>query len=198
MERVADWVSELPWLAIVTLVAGSSLVTLVVGRFLDRAATAAAARREGYARASRALVAWNEYPYRIRRRTSNDPKVVGELVSLGHDLQEELAYVHAWVTADAPWMGKVFAAQRQQIGARVGRACQEAWNLPPLTSTAEMNLGGWGPGNPQVELDALHAASSWRFGSRRAMSLLGRRGHRVKPSVEPPQHAPIPPHGTHP
>lgn len=180
MEEVAGWLKDLPWATILGLVVGSSLVTVVLGKLLDRGASAAAARREGYARAARALVAWNEYPYRIRRRTSNDQEVVAGLVARGHDLQEELASAHAWVVADAPWMGEVFAAQRKTLSARVGPCCKEAWNSEPVRTTAEMNLNGWGPGSPEEVLNSFHAAVAWRFGPRRLVSFVGRRLHRPK------------------
>ena len=42
--------------------------------------------------ATRQLVAYAEYPYRIRRRTSDDPEELGRLAKLGHDIQEALRY----------------------------------------------------------------------------------------------------------
>ena len=180
MGELADWLSDLPWAVIVTLVAGSSLVTVVVGKLMDRGASAATARREGYARAAKALVAWNEYPYRIRRRTSNNADVVADLVARGHSLQEELAAVHAWVAADAPWVGEVFAAVRNEMNAGVGPCCNEAWEAAPATTTAGLNLNGWGPASPETPLAKLHKAASWRFGAQRLLWFIGRHIHRPK------------------
>lgn len=180
MGEFTHWVSHLPWGAIVTLVLGSSLVTLVVGKLIDQGASAAAARREGYARAARALVAWNEYPYRIRRRTSSGADVVAELVERGHSLQEELAAVHAWVAADAPWLGDVFAAVRNEMNSTVSASCNEAWETAPATTTAGMNLNGWGPGSPEASLAKLHEAASWRFGGRRLFWFIGKWKHSSK------------------
>ena len=167
MGDLAKWVTDLPWPAIVTLVLGSSLVTLVVGKLMDRGASAASARREGYARAARALVAWHEYPYRIRRRTSDDADTLAALANVGHDLQEELAAVHAWVVADAPWVAEVFANVRKGLDSKVGSCCKEAWEAGRVNGPAGMNLGGWGPAGADDALTSLHKAVAWRFGWRR-------------------------------
>lgn len=180
MGQLADWTSDLPWAAIVTLVAGSSLVTVMVGKLMDHGAGAAIARREGYARAAKALVAWHEYPYRIRRRTSNNADVVAELVGRGHSLQEELAAVHAWVSTDAPWVGEVFAAVRNEMNASIGPCCKEAWETVPAATTAGMNIDNWGPASPQKSLAKLHKAASWRFGAQRLLWFIGRHIHRPK------------------
>lgn len=167
MGDLAKWVSDLPWGAILAVVLGSSLVTLVVGKIMDRSASSATARREGYSRAARALVAWHEYPYRIRRRTSDDAATLTALADRGHDLQEELAAVRAWIVADAPWVGDIFAEVRKHMDTTTGASCAEAWEAEPVTSPAKMNLGGWGPGSPDALMKPLHKAVAWRFGVRR-------------------------------
>jgi hypothetical protein len=54
---------------------------------------AAAKRRDGYASAMKALVARTEFPYRVRRRSSDSPETLTALTQLGNDIQEQLAAV---------------------------------------------------------------------------------------------------------
>jgi hypothetical protein len=49
------------------------LATVTITTVAGRWAQATNRRRDAYAAAIATLVAWAEYPYRIRRRTSDDP-----------------------------------------------------------------------------------------------------------------------------
>src|SRR4051812_7632402 len=73
-------------------VLGTFITTVMVG--LRASATT---RREGYAAAVQTLVSWWEYPYRIRRRTSDTAEILSKLAEHGHDLQEGLASHRAWI-----------------------------------------------------------------------------------------------------
>jgi hypothetical protein len=50
------------------------IVTAAVSAISGRWAQATNRHRDAYAAAVKTLVAWAEYPYRIRRRTSDDPR----------------------------------------------------------------------------------------------------------------------------
>ena len=125
-----DWLTS-NGIGVITLILGSSVVTAIVSRFLDRGAASAQARREGYARAARpgCRPARHEYPYRIRRRTSDESGVVSELVNLGHDIQEDLAAAQAWVTAESSRMGELYRSVRGSIDVTVGPACRRRGTL---------------------------------------------------------------------
>src|SRR4051794_25186091 len=78
------------WVVIALALLGSSVVAGLITSVLGNLRAAATARREGYANAVRSLIARGEYPYRVRRRVSDDADVLAALVSRGHDLQEQL------------------------------------------------------------------------------------------------------------
>jgi hypothetical protein len=134
---------------------------------------AAARRRAGYARASSALVALAEYPYRIRRRTADDGAVLGDLVAKGSDLQQELRSCETWVMCENNRMGEVWREVLCDIKAATAPACKEAWNSPPIATAAGMNLGSWGPHGVEEKLKRFEKAA-------RRKRMCGERGEHCK------------------
>ena len=145
----------------------ATAVFAVVAAFRDRLQQAAAARRDRYADVSCTLTAWCELPYRIRRRTSDDGATLTALAERGHDLQERLAQHRAWIRTESSRSAKAFDLVLATINASVGPAMNDAWNQPPVTEPAGMNLQGWGPSGCQAQLDRFETEVQWRFGLRR-------------------------------
>jgi hypothetical protein len=137
---------------------------------LNRRAETEARRRQAYAAAMQVLVEWIEYPYRIRRRTSDDPLELRRLADIGHDIQQRLRYHRTWVLLEHPPTGKLYTDVLATISERVGAACQSSWRLPPISAATDMNLAGWGPGSFQADLGRLETVISHRFGWRRLLS----------------------------
>ncbi len=165
------------WVVVALTLLGSSVVAGLITGVLGNLRAAATARREGYANAVRSLIARAEYPYRVRRRVSDDPGVLAALVSRGHDLQEQLAACRTWVNSEHRVLGDLFENALADIDATVKQATGDAWKRAPITSAAGMNLNGWGPGDPWPHLASLERAIAYRFGWRR---LLPRRLWRLK------------------
>src|SRR4051812_39951649 len=110
-DKVSDFTQNVgvPLLvAIIALAAtlGAAALSFALARWGD----ASARRREGYASATRELVAWSEYPFRIRRRTSDDPAVLTALADRGHLHQEALRYRETWILSENRWVAGVFGA----------------------------------------------------------------------------------------
>lgn len=140
---------------------------------LSRLAESAARRRDGYAAATRELVAWVEMPYRIRRRTSDEPEVLADLAARLHDGQEALAYRSSWIRSDSRWLAEIFDDVRGHIRCEHGPACGEAWRSPPVTNPADMVLNGWGPTGLDAHVARFEQAATHRFGWRRACAAVG-------------------------
>lgn len=149
------------------------IVTAAVSAISGRWAQATNRRRDAYAAAVKTLVAWAEYPYRIRRRTSDDPNELTRLVGIGHDLQEQLRCHQTWITTESRWVAGIYREAMTAITAQVAPACNDAWAAEPITTGAGMNLGGWGPHDVLPSILRLQSAIACRFGWRRAASLLG-------------------------
>lgn len=164
---VRDHNSTSVWVVVAITLLGSSVVAGLVTSVLGNLRAAATARREGYANAVRSLIARGEYPYRVRRRVSDEADVLSALVERGHDLQEQLAACRTWVASEHRVFGGLFEAALAEIDATVGPAIKDAWDNPPISSATGMNLNGWGPGDQWPHVAKLERAIAYRFGWRR-------------------------------
>lgn len=154
-------------------VAFIGLVGIVVGASLGRWAEATNRRRDHYAAAVEALVAWIEFPYRIRRRVSDSQEELSRLAGLGHDLQERLLRHATWISAEHAGLGDHYNTTLRRVKDEIGAASKEAWTTPPIARAEHMNLGPWGPSEScQPSIDDLQHAISWRFGFRRAANVM--------------------------
>lgn len=101
-------------------------------------------RRRSYAEALAAGVAYREFPYAIRRRRDDVPG--DERVRLSEALREvqrELAFHQAWIKLEGS-SGTVQAFERLVAETRkiAGTYMHDAWNGPPATTDADMNIMG--------------------------------------------------------
>lgn len=158
-----------PALTIALAILGSSVVAGLIGTILGNTRANATARRDRYAQAVRSLVAWAEYPYRIRRRTSDEPATLTALADRGHTLQEQLAESRAWIAAESRALSEVFDGCLREITALVGPACGAAWQEAPIGTSAGMNLGDFGPRGIDRIVARMECAVVYRFGFRRLM-----------------------------
>jgi hypothetical protein len=158
------------WLTVLGLVLGSGALTAVVTSVTTSRRAVAEVRRQGYADAIEAVLAWSEYAYRIRRRTSDDAKTMGELATLGHELQERRVRTLAWVAGESSAMYEVFLLNVKRLNAAIGPLVAEAWTKPPVSQAHDMVLSGWGPGKAgQETVERLSCAVSYHSGWRRRL-----------------------------
>lgn len=155
------------WLALLVVLLGSSVIGGIVTGTLGSVRAAATTRRDGYAQAVRTLIARVEFPYRIRRRVSDEPEVLAALAARGNDLQEQLAGWQTWVNAESPLVGRIYNEVLRGIDKAVKPASSDAWIQPPIATAHEMNLGGGGPGDQSSHIARLERAIACRFGWRR-------------------------------
>jgi hypothetical protein len=172
--KVTDFAAKVGVPVLVAMIAlaatiGAAALSFVLSRWAD----AKAIRREGYAAATRELVAWAEYPYRIRRRTSDDPAALSSLADRGHLHQEALRYRETWILSENRWVGRIFSEVRRDLGAVLGQACNDAWNSEPVSAPGGMMLCDWGPVGVDEYLKRFERAVAFRFGWRRVVGLIG-------------------------
>jgi hypothetical protein len=162
-------------LAFVVLPVTVAALTAIVTMWVTRAGVAANQRRDRYAQAVATLVAWIEFPYRIRRRTDDESATLAGLAAIGHDLQEKLALNQAWISTEHPDMAIAYVKARLDVSEFVGPALREAWQTPPIKRASDMNLGGWGPARDCDEIvQELQRHVTQRFGLSRLWSTLKR------------------------
>jgi hypothetical protein len=163
----------------VTLIAIPVIVaalTSVATMWVARAGDATNQRRQNYAEAVRTLVAWIEFPYRVRRRSDDEAATLHELTSIGHDLQERLALHKAWISAEHTGMALAYAESVRKVSIVVAPALREAWNSPFISKPSEMNLGEWGPGRECGGMvEEFQRLISLRFGWQKVSAPLRRK-----------------------
>jgi hypothetical protein len=161
------------WPAIVGM--AGIVIGAIVTWMLARRGEAVDRRRSGYATAMDALVAYAEYPYRLRRRTSDDGATLERLAELGHDTQQALRRSEAWIAGESRKAVRIFDEVRVALQPVLGTSCNEAWNSSPVAAASEMNLDGWGPSAAIVDgqLARFKATIASRFGWRRLASSVG-------------------------
>jgi hypothetical protein len=173
------------WTAAPIVIATISLLGIALAAALSRWSDATNRRRTSYAAAVETMVAWVEFPYRIRRRTSDTPEELARLADIGHDLQERLRCHAVWIGAECHALGEHYELALRSIGHAVAPACNTAWGTPFIASAADMVIGNWGPGaecGPII--DEFQRAVFWRFGLRRPsamfLRLMGRSPYQCK------------------
>lgn len=150
---------------------GSSILTVIVGKLMDRDSSHVDRVREGYADATRALVAWGRFPHRVERRIDDEPATLRELTALGAEIQERLAYSAGWVSSENPVLGELYANLAAVLRRGAGAHARDAWASPPRVSAALMNIQ---PGS-----DSLHdERPEWRIARLFGLSLRYRFGWR--------------------
>jgi hypothetical protein len=172
--KVSDFTEHVGLPVIVALIAlAASLMAAALSFALARWNDGTARRREGYAAATRELVAWAEYPYRIKRRTSDDLTALHALADRGHVHQEALRYRETWIISESKWVSEVFGAVRLKLAELLGPACNDAWASGPVVDAAGMRLRGWGPQEVDEHIKRFERAVAFRFGWRRILALFG-------------------------
>lgn len=151
-----------------------AVLTTAGNLVLKRFDAADGRRRDHYAGAVATLVAWSEFPYRVRRRVDDEPATLAALAAIGHDLQERLACHEAWISTDSTTASAAFRKARWNLTSTVGDAIREAWASTPITAASEMNLGTWGPGADTAPVIAeLQGQFAKRFGPGRFVAWWG-------------------------
>lgn len=155
---------------ILTVILTSGVVSALVTKLFERGAKREERVRDGYADTTAVLVAWGEFPYRVARRTSDEPEVGAALVGRGHDAQEALACRRAWVVGESVVMSEVYSAITALLRPQVAEATQAAWRRAPAGGGSGMVLSDGEP-LPRVDVqsfvDLWCLALRYRYGWRR-------------------------------
>jgi hypothetical protein len=156
------------WTQLLGILLGSGVISGLVSLVATSARTSTENRRQGYAAAIEAVLAWAEYPYRVRRRTSDDPETLTRLVDLGHELQERRVRTMSWVASENRELYEVFLHNTHHLDRTVGPLISEAWNAQHVVQPSQMVLAGWGSGQlAQQTVERLSCAVGYRTGWRR-------------------------------
>ena len=136
--NINKWLAQNVWL--IGLVIG--LITLIVNLSVSLYKDRQARRREIYAEAYRAVVAYAEFPYVVRRRSMLSPEK--ERIRISTDvrkIQERIAFYTAWIRIEAPYVAERYECLVRMTREVAGQQMHQAWRSPGCASDHEMNIG---------------------------------------------------------
>ncbi|MHB8085397.1 MAG: hypothetical protein ACYDHZ_06205 [Dehalococcoidia bacterium] len=118
-----------------------SLIALALNAIISNWRDRIARQHQEFSKAFAACVAYEEFPYVVRRRRSNAPQ--DERVRISSELsiiQRELAYYSAWLAIESNDVSTAYETMVAKIREVVGAKIHEAWLTPPIDSDSGMNI----------------------------------------------------------
>lgn len=126
-----------------------SLLALAINALINGRRDRIARQRQEFSKAFSACVAYEEFPYIVRRRRNDVPQ--SERIRISSDLsmiQRELAYYSAWLATESRDVSKAYETLVAKLREIAGIKIREAWLTPPIDSDSDMNM-------PDLGLSAL-------------------------------------------
>ena len=111
-----------------------------------------------YGRALADAISWTEMPYRIARRTSDNPDVLSALVQQFHGLQERIEHNLRWLQLDSKAVGDAYEKLVVALKRNTEDDIDAAWEREPITTAAGMNIGPISKIDVSAERDVYLAA----------------------------------------
>lgn len=118
-----------------------SLLALALNAIISNWRDRIARQRQEFSKAFAACVAYEEFPYIVRRRRSDVPQ--DERVRISSELsiiQRELAYYSAWLATESTNVSIAYENLVAKLREIVGAKIHEAWGTPPIDSDSGMNM----------------------------------------------------------
>ncbi len=172
--------SGIPGSVVGAIIAGAvALFVLAVNTIVAAQREQRSRRRDIYASAFAAVMAYVEFPYVVRRRKGGEAEVAAEeRVRISEELrevQQQLAYYGAWIRTESPRVAAAYARLVSETRRIAGRRINEAWRLDPMTTDEGMNMPDLGLAELDASKDAyLEEVACHLRWFRRAISYLRR------------------------
>ena len=126
-----------------------SLTGLAFNAIIGSRRNRIARQRQEFSKAFSVCVAYEEFPYVVKRRRNDAPH--DERVRISSDLsiiQREIAYYSAWLATESKNVSVSYENLVAQLREIAGAQIREAWLTPPIDSDSDMNM-------PDLGLSAL-------------------------------------------
>lgn len=118
-----------------------SLLALALNTIISNWRERISRQRQEFSKAFAACIAYEEFPYVIRRRRNNVPQ--DERIRISSELsviQRELAYYSAWLATESTSVSKAYETLVAKLRETAGVKIREAWLTPPIDSDSGMNM----------------------------------------------------------
>lgn len=140
----------IPSAVIAAIITGAvSLLALAINMIVTGMRNRNIRRREEFSKAFAACIAYEEFPYIVRRRKISNPEE--ERIRISTELskiQRELAYHSAWLSLESKKVSKAYDLLICKLREIAGEKVREAWLSQPINSDTGMNM-------PDLGLSAL-------------------------------------------
>jgi hypothetical protein len=141
------------------ITAAIAVLSLAVNHVVKTVRENRSRRRDMFAKAFSATVAYSEFPYVVRRRRTSDPEE--ERVRISTELrkiQEDLSYYSAWVESESRKVAETFSVLVAETRRIAGGQIHNAWRDEPVLTDEEMNMPDLGLGQLKPARDSYLAA----------------------------------------
>jgi hypothetical protein len=132
---------------VAAITAAVSLLVLAISAWLTAYRDRVNRRREIFSKAFTAAIAYEEFPYVVRRRRTSAAE--DERIRISTELrkvQEDISYYSAWLFTESRHVSEAYETLIHKLREIAGREIQNAWNQQPVSSDAEMNMPDLGLG----------------------------------------------------
>jgi len=139
---------DIPVPLMVAVIVGTfSLATLAINSWLSGHRDRMNRRRDIFSKAFIAAVAYQEFPYVVRRRRSSAPE--DERIRISTELravQADISYYGAWLSTESRRVSAAYEELISKMREIAGHQIHEAWTIEPLTEDTGMNMPDLGLG----------------------------------------------------
>ena len=157
-------------IVVAALMGAISIATLAINAWLSGHRERKNRQRDVFSKAFAAAVAYEEFPYVVRRRRASLPE--DERLRISTELrkvQEDISYYTAWLSTESRHVAEVYETLIAKMRELAGQEIHNAWAAQPIEHDAEMNIPDFGLGklaqHKKAYLDAVDSHlsiwSSW-------------------------------------
>ena len=130
---------------VAALTGAVSLVVLAVNAWVHGRRERNHRLRDIYSKAFSAAVAYEEFPFVVRRRRASNPE--DERIRISTELrkvQEDISYYSAWLTTESSHVSEAYDSLIAEMRAFAGAAIREAWETQPMSDDSGMAMPDFG------------------------------------------------------
>lgn len=131
-----------PVAIIVAAITGAvSIAALAINAWLSGHRERKNRQRDVFSKAFAAAVAYEEFPYVVRRRRASLPE--DERVRISTELcriQADISYYSAWLSTESHRVSKAYETLIARMRKVAGQEIHKAWAAEPIDSDTEMNI----------------------------------------------------------
>ena len=132
---------------VASITAAASFAALAINAWLSGHRERQNRQRDVFSKAFIAAVAYEEFPYVVRRRRASAPEE--ERVRISTELrkvQEDISYYIAWLATESRQVAKAYETLIARMREVAGQEIHKAWIAEPIESDNEMNIADLGLG----------------------------------------------------